>query len=498
MAEREVIILNEPALELQAAQSGDTYKLPRATKVDSQLANTVAILTLANSAGSVGFFRVDATPEGAVTAGIGSVATDAVNGKIYKKETGAGNTGWIEIGAGGGGGNSKTEVRVVQYHWSLPSYTQAGAGVGATLTADAVGILTIDGVDTVLNDLILIAGASTGGTADSGLYKVTTEGTAGVAFVLTRDVDADEAAEYSAGHTVYVEEGDVHTGSTWVYEGDETLTVDTTTIQYRQQLGGDIVGVAGELFTKFGLGAGASVNRGMQGNLAIGAYALSQNVPATDNSMIGFKAGYNVNGGGYNTALGSLAIGSGACTSASGYNIAIGYKAGYVLGAAIKTTLIGAEAGMVMTTADGNFGGGYRAMYSVTTGNNNAAVGREVMNSAAANATGNVCIGYQAGYQCNGYNVMLGYQAGYSETGSDKLYIDNSNDTTPLIYGDFSTDNISFNLGADFGGGQGVIGIKNAVTVPTTNPTAAGLLYVEGGALKYRGSSGTITVLGVA
>jgi hypothetical protein len=58
-----------------------------------------------------------------------------------------------------------------------------------------------------------------------------------------------------------------------------------------------------------------------------------------------------------------------------------------------------------------------------------------------------------------------------------------------------------FQLGSattDFGGGVGVLGVKNATTVPTTNPTGGGILYVEAGALKYRGSSGTVTVLGPA
>lgn len=40
--------------------------------------------------------------------------------------------------------------------------------------------------------------------------------------------------------------------------------------------------------------------------------------------------------------------------------------------------------------------------------------------------------------------------------------------------------------------------IGNASTVPTGNPTSGGFLYVESGALKYRGSSGTITTLGAA
>lgn len=49
-----------------------------------------------------------------------------------------------------------------------------------------------------------------------------------------------------------------------------------------------------------------------------------------------------------------------------------------------------------------------------------------------------------------------------------------------------------------FGGGAGVIYLPNAATPPTTNPTGGGVLYVEAGALKYRGSSGTVTTLGVA
>lgn len=46
-----------------------------------------------------------------------------------------------------------------------------------------------------------------------------------------------------------------------------------------------------------------------------------------------------------------------------------------------------------------------------------------------------------------------------------------------------------------FGGGTGVIGIGNANTAPSTNPSGGGILYVESGALKYRGSSGTITTI---
>jgi hypothetical protein len=51
---------------------------------------------------------------------------------------------------------------------------------------------------------------------------------------------------------------------------------------------------------------------------------------------------------------------------------------------------------------------------------------------------------------------------------------------------------------SDFGGGVGVVHVHNRTTAPTSNPTNGGLLYVESGALKYRGSGGTITTIAAA
>jgi len=44
---------------------------------------------------------------------------------------------------------------------------------------------------------------------------------------------------------------------------------------------------------------------------------------------------------------------------------------------------------------------------------------------------------------------------------------------------------------------QKALHLANAV-IPTANPVGGGVLYVEAGALKYRGSGGTITTVGVA
>ena len=42
-------------------------------------------------------------------------------------------------------------------------------------------------------------------------------------------------------------------------------------------------------------------------------------------------------------------------------------------------------------------------------------------------------------------NVFLGYEAGYNETGSNTLYIANSDTSSPLIYGDFGTGEVTIN-----------------------------------------------------
>lgn len=48
------------------------------------------------------------------------------------------------------------------------------------------------------------------------------------------------------------------------------------------------------------------------------------------------------------------------------------------------------------------------------------------------------------------------------------------------------------------GGGAKVVYVANATTVPTSNPSGGGVLYVENGSLKYRGSAGTVTTIGPA
>jgi hypothetical protein len=49
-----------------------------------------------------------------------------------------------------------------------------------------------------------------------------------------------------------------------------------------------------------------------------------------------------------------------------------------------------------------------------------------------------------------------------------------------------------------FGKGKGSIVIANASLIPSAGVAGAGILYVEDGALKYRGSNGTVTTIASA
>jgi hypothetical protein len=87
---------------------------------------------------------------------------------------------------------------------------------------------------------------------------------------------------------------------------------------------------------------------------------------------------------------------------------------------------------------------------------------------------------------------------------SDKLQINGRNATdtgfeTIVVFQRLAAGgNIGFRTRSQFGGGQGVIAIANAAVVPSVNPAGGGILYIEAGALKYRGSNGTVTVVAPA
>jgi len=58
--------------------------------------------------------------------------------------------------------------------------------------------------------------------------------------------------------------------------------------------------------------------------------------------------------------------------------------------------------------------------------------------------------------------------------------------------------NIALFANGSYGSGAKVLFMGNADTTPSGTPSGGGILYVDAGALKYKGSSGTVTTVGAA
>ena len=259
-------------------------------------------------------------------------------------------------------------------------------------------------------------------------------------------------------------------------------------------INGDMTVTGNVVASGFGLNSLASLTTG-SGNTALGTSSLTSTNTGINNSVVGYESGYSNTSGSYNTTNGYQSLYS--STTAS-YNTAMGFKSQYSTTSGEYNASFGYNSMLNNTTGENNTAIGAEAMKSNTTGSNNTALGQSSLNantsgaknvavgttSLALNTTGyqNTAVGYNSmqtnttGYQNTaigesaGYsnvsgsnNVFIGYQAGYNETGSNKLYIDNSNTSTPLIHGDFDTDKVTIN------GAMTVTGNLTANTIADTS-----------------------------
>jgi hypothetical protein len=115
---------------------------------------------------------------------------------------------------------------------ALPTCVASGAGAGKTLTASANALLTVDGADVVLNDLILIKNQVS--TGDNGIYQVTQTGSVGLPWVLTRWTGFDETAEIAVGYVVGVGQYDAALPTGAVNEGQFFTLTTFTAIESAQ------------------------------------------------------------------------------------------------------------------------------------------------------------------------------------------------------------------------------------------------------------------------
>jgi hypothetical protein len=105
---------------------------------------------------------------------------------------------------------------------------------------------------------------------------------------------------------------------------------------------------------------------------------------------------------------------------------------------------------------------------------------------------------YNGGFKYQTTAAVASYR---QSSGKHTFYVAPSGtaDTAASLTAALTIDNLG-NVGiggASFGSGAKVMFIANG-TAPSGTPTGGGILYVESGALKYKGSSGTVTTIATA
>jgi hypothetical protein len=117
------------------------------------------------------------------------------------------------------------------------TYNNGTGGVGATLTANANGTLTIDGYTFLAGDVgkrILVKDESAG--ANNGAYTLTQAGTASLPYILTRATDFDTAGsgvdQIDQGDFFLVISGTDNANTSWVQQTPLPITVGTTALVF--------------------------------------------------------------------------------------------------------------------------------------------------------------------------------------------------------------------------------------------------------------------------
>lgn len=193
-----------------------------------------------------------------------------------------------------------------------------------------------------------------------------------------------------------------------------------------------------------GKSAGGSNTTG-RFNSAIGFEALRANTTGKFNNAIGFRTLLKNTTGESNVAIGSSAL----FENLTGIkNLAIGNSALKNNSDGNNNMAFGFSAISLNTTGNFNVGISPVALGENTIGNNNIGIGFKA-NNFNQEGSNNTIIGYEAGSGTALHNksgsVFIGFRAGKNETTDNKLYITNTDQKAPLVYGDFETDFFKIN-----------------------------------------------------
>jgi hypothetical protein len=121
---------------------------------------------------------------------------------------------------------------------ALPAntYNNGTSGVGATLTGNSNGALSVDSTLTIVAERILVKNEVAG--ANNGVYIVTQVGTAGTPYILTRATDFNTVGtgvnQIDEGDFFLVTSGTANVNTAWVQQTAPPITVGTTALVFQQ------------------------------------------------------------------------------------------------------------------------------------------------------------------------------------------------------------------------------------------------------------------------
>ena len=118
-----------------------------------------------------------------------------------------------------------------------------------TITAGSNGAFSVDGQTPSQGARVLVKDQSA--AAENGIYTLTTVGSGGAPFILTRADDADESANLTGGTFVFVETGTANGENGFVFTHDGAPTLGTTALNVSQFSGAGQI-IAGDALTKSG------------------------------------------------------------------------------------------------------------------------------------------------------------------------------------------------------------------------------------------------------
>lgn len=224
-----------------------------------------------------------------------------------------------------------------------------------------------------------------------------------------------------------------------------------------------------------GVNAGANDAGTGNRNIGIGRNSLFFTISGIKNIGIGYNSLLNNNDGGQNTGIGDASLSS---NTNGNYNTGFGSGSLSALSNGGLNTSLGAVSLPNLTNGSYNTNIGAYSLYNLTDGSSNVGIGQRAGNNITT-GDGNVFIGYQSGAALSPVSIsgsiLIGYESGRSETNNNRLYIENSSSTSPLIYGEFDTNilraNGTFQIGNPTFGGY---------AFPTANGSVGQVLQTNG------------------